>query len=177
MEEELYIRIPTVEDEKIVMEARAEFLEVESRIPGAGSLEKIENYAEWLEKVIKDLSAETVPAGRVPSTQYLTFRKADDKLVGFVQLRHNIDIEHLAKYGGHIGDSIRPTERNKGYATKQIALAVQQAKNLGIEKVLITCKDWNTASARTIIKNDGVLENEITDSEGVKYKRFWIEVK
>ena len=175
--EELYLKIPTEEDEAIVMEARAEFLAVENKIPGAGSLENIENYAEWLKKVQLDLSEKTVPAGRVPSTQYLTMRKSDNKLVGFVQLRHHINHEHLAKFGGHIGDSIRPSERNKGYATKQIQMTCQIAKQLGIDKVLITCKDWNTASARTIVKSGGVFESEITDNDGVVFKRFWISIK
>ena len=175
--EELYLKIPTEEDEQIVMEARAEFLQVESRIPGAGSLEKNEVYSDWLEKVVLDLSEKTVPAGRVPSTQYLTMRKSDNKLVGFIQLRHHINHEHLSKFGGHIGDSIRPTERNKGYATKQIQMVCEIAKSMGIEKVLITCKDWNKASARTIEKSGGVFESEIVDAEGTKFERFWISTK
>lgn len=169
----LYIRIPTPEDEQIVMELRKEFLEVEDCIPGAGSLEKIENYSEWLEKVIKDLKPETVPEGRVPSTQYLTFRKSDGRLVGMIQLRNELN-DYLLKFGGHIGDCIRPTERNKGYATEQIAIVLKECEKLKINKVLITCKDWNTASAKTIIKNGGVLENEIADENGVMVKRFWI---
>lgn len=175
--EELYLKIPTAEDKQAVMEARKEFLNVEDRIPGAGSLEKNEVYEEWLEKVLLDLSEETVPAGRVPSTQYLTMRKSDNKLVGFVQLRHHINHDYLAKYGGHIGDSIRPTERNKGYATKQICMACDEAKKLGVEKVLITCKDWNAASERTIIKSGGVFDGEVTSDEGVTFKRFWITIK
>ena len=175
--EELYLKIPTEEDEQIVMEARTEFLNVESRIPGAGSLETHEIYSEWLEKVVLDLSEKTVPAGRVPSTQYLTMRKSDNKLVGFIQLRHHINHDYLSVFGGHIGDSIRPSERNKGYATKQIQMVCDIAKNMGIEKVLITCKDWNTASARTIEKSGGVFEKEVVDSEGKKFKRFWIQTK
>jgi len=176
--EELYLKIPSSEDEQVVMEFRKEFLEENpySHISGAGKLAETENYNEWLEKAIKDLSIETVPEGRVPSTQYLTFRKSDNKLVGMIQVRHNIETEHLLKYGGHIGDCVRPSERNKGYATKQISLALEECKKLGIEKVLITCKDWNKASARTIEKNGGVFENQITDAEGVVFNRYWITI-
>ena len=176
--EELYLKIPTKEDESIVMDFRNEFLQEnpDSHISGAGKLAETENYNEWLEKAILDLSPETVPEGRVPSTQFLTFRKLDNKLVGMIQVRHNIDIDHLLKFGGHIGDCIRPSERNKGYATKQIALALEFCKSLNIEKVLITCKDWNKASARTIEKNGGVLENQITDENGTTFNRYWINI-
>ena len=177
MTEELYLKIPTAEDERGVMDARKEFLEIEDRIPGAGSLEKYENFEMWLTKITSDLSEQTVTPGRVPSTQYLTIRKSDNKIVGFVQIRHHINLPILEKYGGHIGDAVVPSERNKGYATKQIALALNECKKLGLSKVLITCKDWNTASERTIIKNGGIFEKALTDENGATFKRFWITIQ
>ena len=36
------------------------------------------------------------------------------------------------------------------------------------------CNRDNTASARTIVKNGGVLENEILEN-GVPVQRYWIE--
>ena len=89
--------------------------------------------------------------------------------------RHDLN-EYLLNFAGHIGDSVRPTERNKGYATEQIRLALLECKKIGLKKVLITCNKNNVASARTIIKNGGVLENELPKSEEEIFQRYWIEI-
>ena len=79
----------------------------------------------------------------------------------------------LLKNGGHIGDGVRPSERRKGVATKMIALALEECKKLGIDKVLMVCDKDNIGSAKSIIKNGGVLENEIAE-DGVIEQRYWI---
>ena len=56
-----------------------------------------------------------------------------------------------------------------------IVLALQECQKLGIKKVLMCCDKENTASARTIIKNGGILENEVLDN-GVWIQRYWIEL-
>lgn len=56
-----------------------------------------------------------------------------------------------------------------------IALALEECKNLGIYKVLMVCNKSNVASAKTIINNGGVLENEI-NVNGVIEQRYWIEL-
>lgn len=92
-----------------------------------------------------------------------------------LQIRHYLN-KHLLQSGGHIGDSVRPTEQGKGYATEQISLALEKCVELGIDKVLITCNKNNIASAKTIIKNNGCLENEITEN-GEIIQRYWIDLK
>mgnify|MGYP004513418069 CR=1 FL=1 len=56
-----------------------------------------------------------------------------------------------------------------------IALALQECQKLGIKKVLMCCDKENIASARSIIKNDGILENEVLDN-GAWIQRYWIEL-
>lgn len=173
--EELYLKFPSTEDKDAVLDFKAEFLEVENRIPGSGAIEKYETYEKWLQKCIDATDPEKVPAGKVPATQYLTYRAADNRLVGMVQLRHNIDIPYLATIAGHIGDCIRPSERNKGYATAQIMLCAQKAKEMGLDKVLISCVETNTASEKSIIKSGGVADGTAFKEEtGETFKRFWI---
>jgi predicted acetyltransferase len=82
--------------------------------------------------------------------------------------------DHLLQIGGHIGDMVRPSERRKGYGTEQIRLALEKCRELGIPWVLVTCDKDNIASARTIQKNGGVLENEVMDADVVK-QRYWID--
>jgi len=77
--------------------------------------------------------------------------------------------------GGHIGDGVRPSERRKGYATAMIALALDECRKLGIEKVLMVCNKENTGSAKSIQNNGGVLENEI-NVEGETVQRYWIQL-
>ena len=92
--------------------------------------------------------------------------------MGAVNIRHTLN-EGLLKDGGHIGDGIRPSERGKGLGTRMIALALEECDRLGIRDVLMCCDKDNAASARTIVKNSGVLENEI-EINGVPVQRYWI---
>lgn len=173
----LYLKIPTIEDKESVLEFKREFLESGQRVAGFAGLDKME-FEDWLEKIQRECRKETCAKGRVPSVQFLTMRKEDDRLVGMVQVRLELN-EYLWKYGGHIGDCVRPSEQGKGYATEQIALALNFCREVGIEKALITCKKENVASARTIIKNGGKLENEIpnTDENDEIMQRYWIELE
>ena len=77
--------------------------------------------------------------------------------------------------GGHIGDGVRPSRRGEGIATKMIAMALEECKKLGLEKVLMVCDKDNIASRRTIEKNGGILENEI-EVDGNVEQRFWITI-
>ena len=93
-------------------------------------------------------------------------------MVGAVNIRHYLN-ESLLLNGGHIGDGVRPSERRKGIATKMIALALDECRKLGIEKVLMVCDKDNIGSAKSIINNGGVLENEV-EVDGVVEQRYWI---
>ena len=173
----LYFNFPTIEDKKEVLEVKEEFLLYGQKMAGVGGLDKFETYEEWLDKITSEKLRETCPEGRVPATLFLVKRIEDDKLIGFVQIRHDLN-DVLLKYGGHIGDCVRPSEQGKGYATEQIGLALEFCKQLGIDDVLITCKKHNVASARSIIKNGGKLENEIPNEfeDNVMMQRYWIEM-
>ncbi len=90
-------------------------------------------------------------------------------------LRHHINHLILGTWGGHCGYSVRPSERGKGYAKEMLRLNIQNAKSMGIEKLLITCDVNNNASERTILDNGGVYEETI-NVDGRKMKRYWITV-
>ena len=171
----LYIKKPSMEDKDQVMEFKNEFENINSNFAGHSDLNKYNNYEDWL-KYLSDLEDETkLPKGYVTSTQYLVYRKEDNRLVGMFNIRHKLN-DYLLKFGGHIGDCVRPTERKKGYATQIIGLAIQECKNMGINEVLITCKKSNIASAKSIIKNGGILENEIPiEGQNEFEQRYWIK--
>lgn len=96
------------------------------------------------------------------------------RIYGALHLRHTLN-DDLLRTGGHIGYGIRPSERRKGYATKMLSLALPIAKSLGLNKVLVTCNMDNYASAKTIINNGGVLENEVQDGDET-IQRYWISL-
>ena len=173
----LYLKFPTVEDKKKILEFKDEFLKSGQKVAGFAGLDKME-FDEWFEKIQKEKNKETCTEGRVPATQFLSVRKEDERIVGMVQVRHELN-DYLLSFGGHIGDCIRPSEQGKGYATEQIGLALEFCKQLKISRVLITCRKDNIASAKTIIKNGGVLENEILNpsENDVVMQRYWISLK
>ena len=111
--------------------------------------------------------------GRVPDSTFFCLDPDRDIFVGAVNIRHYLT-EELLLNGGHIGDGIRPSERRKGYATAMIGLALLEAKRLGIQRVLMVCDKDNIASAKSILNNGGVLENEIL-VDGVMEQRYWID--
>jgi predicted acetyltransferase len=75
--------------------------------------------------------------------------------------------------GGHIGYSVRPSERKKGYGKEILFLALQKCKKLGIAKILVTCDSKNIASEKVILANGGKLENCVPFDNRV-IKRYWI---
>jgi len=157
--------IPAPEHKSAAMEFRREW--GAGHIDGSRGLHNYEVYEDWLCSLSK-----TTP-GQVPSTTY--FGVCDNKIVGIIDIRHYLS-ESLLLRGGHIGYGVRPSERRKGYAAKMLALALGECKHLGITDALLTCGKENTASARTIERNGGVLENEFTDAAGGVDLRYWINV-
>ena len=86
-----------------------------------------------------------------------------------IDIRHRLN-DYLLNFGGHIDYSVRKSERQKGYATEMLALALIECMKLNIKRVLITCDKDNIASAKTIINNGGILEGS-----GIT-QRYWINL-
>ncbi|KKI19999.1 MULTISPECIES: GNAT family N-acetyltransferase [unclassified Leucobacter] len=100
-----------------------------------------------------------------------------DEVVGFIGLRWELNA-YLAHAGGHIGYSVKPSSRRRGYAGAALRLALDQARERGIDRVMITCDDDNPGSARTIEGAGGVL-GDLIDASDVghpRLRRYWIEL-
>ena len=121
------------------------------------------------------LERKTEENGLTPNSVYFCLDTERNIFVGAVDIRHYLN-DRLLFTGGHIGDGVRPSERGKGYATAMIALALEKCRELGIGRVLMTCNTDNPASARTILKNGGVLENEVINEDGEPEQRYWIDL-
>ncbi len=122
---------------------------------------------------LEHLEQKTETENRVPDSVFFLLDEERDRLLGAVNIRHYLNAS-LLRSGGHIGDGVRPSERRKGCATEMIRLALIECRKLGIDRVLMTCEKDNVASAKTIVRNGGVLENEFVNSEGQVEQRYWI---
>ncbi len=115
-----------------------------------------------------------IKEGYVPETMYWLVDDGD--YIGQVNIRHFLN-DHLMQIGGHIGYDILPSKRTQGYGTAQLQLALPKAKELGIERVLVTCDETNVGSRKIIERAGGVFENTVPNPDGGPDKlRFWIGI-
>ena len=165
---------PTSEYASQIIEYRQEFLDAGDSMDGMGPLRRFENPEEYIKICAEYEDPTTIPSHLVPATQFFFIRKSDNKLVGMIQIRHRFN-DYLEKYAGHIGYSVRPSERRKGYAKEILRMTLPFCREIGIDKVMITCIDGNIGSEKTILANGGVYEYTIHEpNENKDLKRFWI---
>ncbi len=164
---------PSPAHEDQVMAFKAELLAENGSFDGCAGLSEAETYREWL-----DFRGREAAKGWSPSQTWLAVRQRDGVVVAIVNYRPSPLTDFLLQYGGSIGYSVRPSERRKGYAKETLRLTLVKCREAGEERVLITCDRDNPASARTILANGGVLENEVADEPGLGQsgviQRYWI---
>lgn len=151
--------------------------EHDNQFVGCMGLKDCNSGKEWIELCNLRKSSETCnQAGTpVPSTTYFAIREIDDKLVCVIDLRHHINHPILGTWGGHCGYSVRPNERGKVYAKEMLRLNIENARKMGIERLLVVCDEKNKAGEKTILANNGVFENYI-EVNGCRMKRYWINI-
>ena len=165
----MILRRPRLADKEAVLEMMTEF--EKSQSAHDGGFWDTENfvYEDWLESNQNQEMGINLPEGWVPAIQLVAFSEKG-QAVGFLNLRLCLS-NFLLEAGGHIGYSIRPSERGKGYAKESLRQGLQVAKRKNIKRALVTCSTENPASRAVILANGGKLEDVRNGTE-----RYWIDV-
>lgn len=161
--------------EREVVAFRQEYLDFKERnINGTAGLIRYEQYEQWLHMILS-LEKESVSKQNVHATTYFSLIPQTNRIVGSIQIRHTLSPE-LEIHGGHIGYSIRPTERGKGFGKQQLMLALEVAKSMNLPKVFLTCYKSNVRSSKTIESCGGILANETVYQEQIQFN-YWIPLE
>ena len=164
------LRRPSLEDKEAILEMMADVNKHSPLTTVDFGMLRILFYEEWLEENLQAEAGLNIPENWVPAIQLVSFDEADHAL-GFLNLRLRLN-DYLLEKGGHIGYSIRPSERGKGYAKESLRQGLQVAKDKNIHRALVTCSIKNPASRAVILANGGQLENIRHETE-----RYWIDLE
>ena len=155
-----------------ILDYKEEFVLNNEIIHGAANITSL-SIPEWVQFTENTKYKESVTPGFV--TAHTFFALDNDKIVGIINARHELN-DYLLNFGGHIGYSVKKSERRKGYAKAMLSYTVDFLLSLGLEKILITCDKNNIASKRTIESCGGILENEVIEESRITL-RYWIYKK
>nr|WKN37530.1 GNAT family N-acetyltransferase [Tunicatimonas sp. TK19036] len=128
--------------------------------------------AQYIRMINNHANNRELPLGWIP---YSTFWLVDEEeFIGELHFRHLLT-DYLKNYGGHVGYTIRPSKRGKGYGKHQLALALPEMKQFGVDRVLITCDETNLASKKIIEANGGLFEKANAQGKNMPKKLlYWI---
>lgn len=178
--EKFYYERPSLKRKEEIIEFLDEYIQYKSNINGSGGMDKIYagyTFEQALERNLK-MEDEDFAKGlnRCPGKTFLLIRESDNRIIGSVNLRWNLDEETL-KFGGNIGYGIRPTERRKGYGKLNLYMTLKEAKKIGLDKVMVDCSVDNIGSDRIIKALGGILERcEFDPEDNTMTNVYWINV-
>lgn len=175
--EELFFVEPSMNYAEEISAYREEMLEAESSFDGCFSMKRMPNPKEYV-----DYCTEFANPGRVldengaRGTVLLCIRKADNRMVGCMQVHHVLN-RQMRDITGHVGYSVRPSERRKGYATQMLAKAKDYLSSFGFPEICVSCLPENEASRRTILANGGeYIETVYLEADNVNLERYFIRL-
>ena len=164
-DDKLVLIIPSKEMKEEILQYKEEHFEYgDTQVHGSGGLAYYDDFDTWLEHI--DSIRQIRVDGNIQTSTFFSKRLSDGKLIGCIKFHHSLNDE--LKNGGHIAYGIRPSERRKGYASKQLNLMLNFAKQSGLTEVIVACDKDNVASAKTAMSCGGILVKEFTEDGMVK---------
>ncbi|MFB9675493.1 GNAT family N-acetyltransferase [Streptosporangium vulgare] len=142
---------------------------------GLGTSDEVDSpdgFAVWAARLAEESEPAKPTEGGRMSCMYRWIVEGD-RVHGGIALRYGLD-DYVRQFG-HIGYGIRPSSRRRGLATWALGRMLDEARALGLDRILIVCEVDNLASAKMIEHNGGALEG-IRDTEHGPARRYWIEL-
>lgn len=165
---------PTPELETVAMALKQEFYAADERtIPGSYKLDNDRiSYDMWLHILHDNLSEKTAnPKFGISETYFA--QSEEGEIVGILNLRHTLT--PFYQNSGHIGYSVRPSLRQKGYATAMLYAALEQARAAQLSSVKLVCSSSNVASRKTILRCGGKLARTFSEN-GTEKEEYIIQL-
>jgi predicted acetyltransferase len=163
------LRVPQAADEHVVRAAHVEL--AEHGFNFALGLEPDMTWSQYLSSLENRRSGRDLPIGIVPQTYLVA--TVDDEIIGRASVRHILN-PALMRRGGHIGYVVLRRFRGRGYGTAILRNSIPIARDLGADRILVTCDDTNAASARIIESCGGTLDSIEPWTDGTLVRRYWI---
>ena len=129
----MYLKLirPTCEYADQIMQYKDDMLANNDSFDGCAGLEEVDSFTEWID--FENRLKRKYGEGYVPSEVFWGVRIEDEKVVGIIDYRHPLS-PFLLQYGGNIGYSILPSERQKGYAGEMLKLLLAICREFGEKK-------------------------------------------
>ena len=172
---EIELQIPTVRHTAAAAEYRKDFLRSGEFSADSCAL-LMEDYGKWLGNNFRNSRETTAREGWGKTSVFFAVRKNDKKILGTAEIRHDLGNDILREYGGHIGYTVCPGERGKGYGTAILKLALKECRDIGMEKVMLSCSEDNAASIRVIEKCGGCFSGT-KEARQYRIRVYWIDLE
>lgn len=172
--EELKLIEPTIKYSKQVLKYKLDMIKAKSAMDGCEELEK-RDVQTWLKFCETSKNEGTKVFGsNIHTTQFLCVRDSDKKLVGMLNIKHELN-PTLYNFIGNICNSVAVDERNKGYGKQLLRLGLEECKKMGMNEVLVTCRQENYVSRKCILANGGKFE-DMRHIDDNFYERYWVDL-
>jgi len=165
---------PSLEYLAEIQDYRDEFRIYDTHSHGDSGLYEWEGDIPTWVKFCRDMETTPMP-GYVAADTFMLLREGESRILGMINLRHALQEGYLAEHGGHIGYGVRPMERRKGYATAMLKLCLEEARLIGLDKVLICC-DLDNVGSRGAIKACGGEFERLAITGCEVDERYWINL-
>ncbi len=175
--EDLFYVEPSMTYADEIVAYRKDMLEAGSSFDGCLSLKRMPDPKEYVEYCTGWANpGRRIKENGARGTVLLCIRKADNRMVGCMQVHHVLN-EQMRNITGHVGYSVRPSERRKGYATRMLAKAKDYLSSFHFSEINVSCLPENEASRRTIHANGGeYIETVYLESDNVDLERYLIKL-